>query len=58
MSGFIDFIKNLFGKESFEDGLIGLAKFNNGNNSLHNEVPSKKKIVKQEQTLSQMLKRS
>lgn len=57
MSGFINFIKGLFGKESFEDGIIGLAKFEYQDVNVYDKAPTKKK-TKSEPTLSQMLRRS
>ena len=54
---FIKFIKSLMGQETFEESLIGLAKFEYKEVSAYDETPKKKKVKSGDIPLSQMLKR-
>ena len=55
---FLDFIKKILGlKESFDESLIGLAKFEYQEVEAYDKAPKKKKPHKTEVPLSQMLRR-
>ncbi|GBF23216.1 hypothetical protein tpqmel_0620 [Candidatus Gastranaerophilus sp. (ex Termes propinquus)] len=58
MGGILNFLKNLIGIGTKEEGYIGLSSFEGGSYEYRDIVKPKKKVNKKEISLSEILRRS